>query len=202
MPFLGSACPTRFGPARSEPDKLMTLTFELAKFAVHEDDEAALRDERPDMIRALRASVSGRARGLAYQAGRRDVAGRGLHLTVQHVTTEAAHRVLSVGRIPSRGTLRGHTGNTVSNQTLGLIGDPRCLTRKPKPDETSHELVRILPAVPRVEARGVAPKRTSRVAFPVAYSHVRNVEPSLPRVTFPRAGARGHGSSSPSITSR
>ena len=37
----------------------MTLTFELAQFAVREEDEAALVAERPEMIRALQRAFPG-----------------------------------------------------------------------------------------------------------------------------------------------
>ncbi len=37
----------------------MTLTFELAEFAIRDEDEAPLLAERPEMIRALQRAVPG-----------------------------------------------------------------------------------------------------------------------------------------------
>ena len=48
----------------------MTLTLELAQFAVREEDEAALLVERPEMIRALQRTFPG-ALAACSGAGRR-----------------------------------------------------------------------------------------------------------------------------------
>ena len=105
----------------------MTLTLELAQFAVREEDEAALLAERPEMIRALQRTFPGAL--AAWLTKQQD--GTWLDVILWRTREEAEDAAARIDAVPEANSWFRHISQSmgvrhveVAHEELFALGPP------------------------------------------------------------------------------